>query len=256
MASDALSAVRSVGRALAVLSLFTFEHQTRSLREICTETGLPRTTALRLLDALETTGMISGLGGQEYAVGPGLLRWGTLASARFHLPAAAQSALSELVETTRETASIYVRSGYGRICIAQQESTQALRHVALVGRERPLWVGAAGRILLSDLDDRELDDVLAHAAADGAPATLARQWRADILETGHAVTHNEREDGLSVVAVPIRTETGAVSAALSTAGPTARFGPDRIPALLGALQTARDAIETTPFPRSVRAGRV
>jgi DNA-binding IclR family transcriptional regulator len=256
MPSDALSGVRSVGRALAVLSLFTSEHQTRSLREICARTGLPRTTALRLLDALETTGMISSLGGQEYAVGPGLLRWATLASARFHLPAAAQSALSELVETTGETASIYVRSGYGRICVAQQESTQALRHVALVGRERPLWVGAAGRILLSDLDDPELDDVLAHAPGDGPSPDLVRRWRADVLEKGHAVTHNEREDGLSVIAVPIRIETGAVSATLSTAGPTARFGPDRIPSLLDALETARDAIEATPFPRSVRTGRI
>lgn len=255
MTSEVPSAIRSVDRALEVLSQFTFEHQTRSLRELCEATRLPRTTVLRLLDALGASSMITDLGGSEYAVGPGLLRWSSLATAHFALPAAARAALAALVEVTGETASIYVRAGVRRICVAQHESSQALRHVAVIGRERPLWVGAAGRILLSGLGDAELNAVAKDVPAAEATREQLATWRAATAESGFAATHNERQDGLSVIAVPLRTLSRETVAALSIAGPATRISPDRIPGLLAQLGAAQDQIEHTAFPNSLRIGR-
>ena len=48
---------------------------------------------------------------------------------------------------------------------------------------------------------------------------------------GFAVSHGEREDGLSAVAVPVLGRSGTVVAALSLSGPTVRFTDERVDAV-------------------------
>jgi DNA-binding IclR family transcriptional regulator len=55
-----------------------------------------------------------------------------------------------------------------------------------------------------------------------------QEWIDEATHHGHAVSHGEREDGLSAVAVPIFSRSGAVVAALSLSGPTLRFTDERI----------------------------
>jgi DNA-binding IclR family transcriptional regulator len=54
------------------------------------------------------------------------------------------------------------------------------------------------------------------------------EWIDEATHQGYAVSHGEREDGLSAVAVPILGRSGAVVAALSLSGPTIRFREERI----------------------------
>ena len=58
-------------------------------------------------------------------------------------------------------------------------------------------------------------------------ATL-REWIDEAARDGYAVSHGEREDGLSAVAVPVTGQSGAVVAALSLSGPTLRFTAERV----------------------------
>jgi DNA-binding IclR family transcriptional regulator len=254
MAKGTESTIRSVARALDVLSLFGLEHQARSLKDLSVQTGLARTTMLRILGELQHAGMIWSIGNHEYAVGPGLLRWASLADATFHLPVAVQSALARLAEESGETASIYVRSGLHRFCIAQEESNQALRHVAQIGLERPLWTGAVARVLISDLDDADLDEIARESPMGLTFSSTIAQWRSAVASDGFAATHNERRDGLSVVAVPIHGPKREVRAAMSIAGPTERFGPERVLVFRHSLLTAQAAIEGTPFITSIGPG--
>ena len=50
----------------------------------------------------------------------------------------------------QETVNLYVLRDICRVCVAQQESPRALRHVVQVGDELPLWAGATSKVLLSD----------------------------------------------------------------------------------------------------------
>ena len=47
-------------------------------------------------------------------------------------------------------------------------------------------------------------------------------------EAGYAISHGEREVGVSAVAVPVVSRTGRVGSSLTISGPTARFTDDRI----------------------------
>jgi DNA-binding IclR family transcriptional regulator len=60
------------------------------------------------------------------------------------------------------------------------------------------------------------------------------------------VTHGEREDGLSVVSVPVAGDDGVV-AALAVAGPTDRFTRDKVARFLNGLTSAASIIEQSTF---------
>ena len=77
--------VRSIRRALDILSLLTEETPSVSIRDITEATGLPKTTVLRLVHTLEQSGLLWATSG-GYMAGPGLWRWAYLARRSWQLP--------------------------------------------------------------------------------------------------------------------------------------------------------------------------
>jgi DNA-binding IclR family transcriptional regulator len=82
-----------------------------------------------------------------------------LARDAWQLPESAWDAIRELSTDTGETVNVFVRHGLVRVCIAQQEGTQALRHVVRIGDELPLWGGATGYVLLIGAPPELIDAV-------------------------------------------------------------------------------------------------
>lgn len=232
------SGVRSVRRALEILSLLRKEHPVVTLRDVVDDTGLPRTTAIRLIDTLEDCGLVWEVAPNAYAIGPALVRWNGLAAQAWQLPLAVRQAMETLAQQSRETATLFVRQGAHRICIGQAEGPRALRHVTRLGSEHPMWAGAPAKVLLDGVDDDTLK--LITAAAPHGPGRLEqlREWRDEVHATGFAVSHGEREDGLSVVAVPVRSSAGEVLAALAVAGPQERFGDTAVEQFVVVLRRA------------------
>jgi DNA-binding IclR family transcriptional regulator len=70
--------------------------------------------------------------------GAGRLRWARLAREACQLPPEAAEALRELpVDSGGESSRIYVRQDTSRVCVAQPEGTQQLRHVVRIGEAIP-----------------------------------------------------------------------------------------------------------------------
>jgi len=225
-ASDAdAQGVRSVQRAVEILALLSDEHPVLTIREAVEATGLAKTTVIRLVRTLERNGLLWASPG-GYRPGPGLWRWAHLARTAWELPPETRALLRELGARRRETVNLYMRRDVHRVCVAQQESPRALRHVVHVGDELPLWAGAASKVLL-----REAPGTLLRRVAAGSPygeghVERLRAWAAEAADRGWAASHGEREEGLSAVAVPVTGRSGAVVAALSLSGPTVRFPGD------------------------------
>jgi DNA-binding IclR family transcriptional regulator len=237
-ASPGPDGVRSIQRALDVLALLDEHHTTRTLREIVAGTGLPKTTAVRLLATLESRGLVARVAETTYTCGPAWLRWVRLADRLWDVSPEARAAMRELVERCGETVNVYVRQAVQRVSIAQEEGTATVRSMVAVGEPMPLGRGATAKVLLSGAPD-DLVGTLAEADPDLDAGTLARQV-ASIRETGYAVSHGERELGASAVAAPLHGEDGRVIAALSVSGPTSRFTAERIPGYVEAVvATAR-----------------
>jgi DNA-binding IclR family transcriptional regulator len=214
--------VRSVGRALEILSLLTEDRPVVTIREIVDSTGLAKTTVIRLTATLEQSGLLWATS-NGFMAGPGLWRWAHLARSSWELPPETRRMMRELAARQRETVNLYVARDIVRVCIAQQESPQPLRHVVHVGDELPLWGGASAKVLLADAPAALLARVARSSPYGEGHVRRLQEWIDEARTQGYAVSHGEREDGLSAVAVPILSPTGTVVAALSLSGPTIRF---------------------------------
>lgn len=242
LSQDAASGVRSVQRALDILGLLTEERPQITIREIVEATGLAKTTVIRLAQTLVQCGLLWDTHA-GYTAGPGLWHWAHLARNAWELPEETRRRMRAIAQEQQETVNLYIRRDVNRICIAQAESPRALRHVVNVGDELPLWGGASSKVLLSGVSADLLARVAASASHDQVdPGALAAEVEA-VTEAGFAVSHGEREAGVSAVAVPLFHHTGTVVAALSLSGATARFTPDRVETFVAALKAA--ALEMT-----------
>ena len=219
--------VRSVQRALDILSLLTEDRTAVTIREIVEATGLAKTTVIRLVATLEQSGLLWATS-SGYMAGPGLWRWAHLARRSWELPPETQRMMRDLAARQRETVNLYVARDIYRVCIAQHESPQPLRHVVHVGDELPLWGGASAKVLLRNATPALLLRVARSSPYGENHVRRLQEWIDETVARGYAVSHGEREDGLSAVAVPILGRTGTVLAALSLSGPTHRFTEERV----------------------------
>lgn len=240
------SGVRSVQRALDILSLLTEDKQAVTVREIVDATGLAKTTVIRLVQTLEQSGLLWATP-TGYHAGPGLWRWAHLARRGWELPPETQRAMRDLAATHRETVNLYVQRDIYRVCVAQQESPQPLRHVVHVGDELPLWAGATAKVLLRDASDALLLRVARSSPYGETHVKRLREWIDEAAHRGYAISHGEREEGLSAVAAPVTGRSGTVVAALSLSGPSVRFTEKRVKEFTAAVRTVAQQISDRGF---------
>ncbi|NUO97866.1 MAG: IclR family transcriptional regulator [Nonomuraea sp.] len=238
--------MRSVQRAFDILSLLTEDRQMLTIREVVDETGLAKTTALRLLQTLEHMGLLWATS-KGYTAGPALWRWAHLARSSWELPPETVQLMRELGTRHRETVNLYVLRDVRRICIAQQESPQPLRHVVRVGDELPLWAGASSKVLLREAPERLLLRVARSSPHGVAHAATLRDWIDEAARDGFAVSHGEREPGLSAVAAPVTSGSRTTVAALTLSGPTVRFTDDRVEQFAADLREAAKRMSERGF---------
>jgi len=235
--------VRSVSRAVDVLSLFDNHHPTRDLRELVALSGLPKTTVVRLMATLESRGLVVDRGDATYGLGARFLRWVQLAQSLWEVNRETRQEMRALVDDCGETVNVYVRQGTDRVSIAQEEGTATVRSVVDVGRPMPLSAGATAKVLLSEAPASVFQELA--AIWTGPDITGFQRQMSSVRERGYAVTHGERELGASAVAAPIRSTEGRVIAALSASGPTSRFTAERVSRYTSSVTGAANRISKT-----------
>jgi DNA-binding IclR family transcriptional regulator len=243
--------VRSVQRALEILNLLSEERPQVTIREIVEDTGLAKTTAIRLTQTLVHAGLLWATP-TGYMAGPGLWRWGHLARSVWELPPEFSRMMADMAREHQETVNLYIRRDIHRLCIAHAESPRALRHVVNVGDEFPMWAGASAKVLLADAPESLLARIVAAAPRGRGDLERLRAAVAESREAGFAVSHGERESGVSAVAVPVADESGRIVAALSMSGATTRFTNEHVEVFASALRNATVAISGRGLGTAVR----
>lgn len=217
-------------RSVAILG--AIEAGARTFTSIAEATGLTRSTAHRLLRALEDHGFVLQVEGHGYALGPRLLDLATTATRLLPLRDIARPALESLAAGTGESAQLYVRDGQRRVCIDAVESDRELRTIVDVGASLPLTRGSGGKALVAwgPVHDLEVD------------ARLARELRT-VRQRGWADSVGEREEGVASVSAPVFGPGGAVLASVSVSGPASRVGVQRATRYAPAVVEAAREIE-------------
>jgi DNA-binding IclR family transcriptional regulator len=202
---------QTINRAAQLLTLVIESEQPRALTELADDAALPKSTASRLLGALEREGLIQqqGLRGR-FEPGPVLRRFAN----RGQLVELAQPHLEVLSEATGETINLAVPGPLGVDHLAQIESRHFLGTGQWVGRRVPYDTTAVGKVLMA-------------FGAAPEPAGLADQLAA-VRRSGYATAVDELEVGLAGMAAPVLGAGSQALAALSISGPTLRLTAERI----------------------------
>lgn len=137
----------SVERAMSILSAFSTAKPSLTLAELAEETGLHKSTILRLTNSMTIYGFIQRDGAGRFSVGPSVWRLGLIFRQGYAEREEIAPSLKILAEATGETASFYVRTGDERICLYRVNSPNLLRFHVEEGMRLRLSTGASGLVL-------------------------------------------------------------------------------------------------------------
>ncbi|MEO8887723.1 MAG: IclR family transcriptional regulator [Jatrophihabitantaceae bacterium] len=138
---------RTVDRALDLLAEVCSEGSI-GLSDCARRTGLPLSTALRLLRTLESSGFVARDPAGSFSAGPRLIQLGAFALGRQSLVRLAQPAMHRIVAATGESTYLATRGpDETAIYLAMVEGTHSVRHTSWVGRSVPMADLAVGRAL-------------------------------------------------------------------------------------------------------------
>ena len=225
---------QSVDRAAQLLATLLESEGPLSLRELADAADLPKSTASRLLSALERHGLVHQAGQRgELEPGPAILRFAHRGGVERNLLELAQPALEALSEASGETVNIAVPTPYGVEHLAQVDARHFLGAGHWVGRRVEFHCTANGKVFLAfgtaELPAGALRRRTPNTITDRAE--LARVLD-DVRRDGVATAVDELEVGLAAVATPVFGPAGHVIAALSVSGPTQRLAVEEVSGVL------------------------
>jgi IclR family acetate operon transcriptional repressor len=201
-----------------------------ALTELASASGIPKSTASRLVSALERQGLVEQDGERgRLRPGPAILRVAERNLVQRSVVELAGASLDALGEASGETINLAVPARHGVEHIAQVESRHFLGAGQWLGRSVDYHCTAVGKVFM------------AFGRATVAPAPLPAMTACTItsparlrteLETVRAecfaAAVDELEIGLAAIAAPVHGAGGEVVAALSISGPTTRMTEPRI----------------------------
>lgn len=240
--------VQSVDRAVTVLEILAREGSA-GVSEVAAEIGVHKSTAFRLLAALEERDLVEqNTERGKYQLGFGVLRLASAIPGRLDMVRQAQPVLDDLAQLLDETINIAVVREHYSVHVQQALGNAAVASQNWVGQLTPLHATSSGKILLAFMEPDQLDRVL---DAAGLPSytentvtdrTVLKEQLAKARAEGFATAIEELETGLNAAAVPVRDHTGAVIGSLSASGPAYRFDEERIAEVATDIRAAGERI--------------
>jgi DNA-binding IclR family transcriptional regulator len=214
---------QSIDRAAQVLVHVLETEEPPTVGGLSTRLGLPKSTASRLVGALERQGLIRRDGGGGQLVpGAVLQRYARRETGDAELVERASEALGRLAQASGETINIGVPSLGAVELLDQRDSRHFLGSPNWVGRRVPAHGSALGKVFYAygalSVPSGPLEPLAPHTVPTAEELGLE-----EVRAKGYAIAVEELEPGLWAVASAVRDASGAVVAALSVSGPTVRL---------------------------------
>lgn len=242
--AEPMAGTQSVLRALNMLESFTDARPALNIAELAEAAGLNRTTAYRLLTALESVEfVVRDEQTDSYRLGSGLIVLGGRAQRANSVRAVSQTELQALATATGETATLEVLSGNEIVIIEEVPGDYVTSGSQHVGSRWPVYATSTGKAILAHLPAAERRELLAQPIRPLTPRTPAdaaalSDALADAARLGYAVADEELELGFVAVGAPILDAGGRPVAAISVGGTKVRLTPDRLPEIGAQVKAA------------------
>lgn len=265
-------AIQALQRGMNVLDTLLDARTPLKLEEICASTGLPKSTAFRLIvNLLQGEYLVETDGG--YWLGLKLLRFGALVEESLDLKQQAHVPLRELRDQVNETVHLAVLDGELRVVYLDKLHAQHAvgLMISRVGITAPMHCTALGRAMAAFRPEREIREwIREHGLKSYTQATITDEAAffeelRRIRTRGYAVDQGAYEANVRCVAAPIRDRSREVIAAVSVSAPDSRMPSQLLDGPIAAqvVKTARQisqalgyseqAVESSSAGRSHRS---
>lgn len=227
MSETESGSVKAAVRTLDVLEAFADSREPMTLTEIADRIGVPLSSCHALIRTLQARGYVYQFDRRRW-IYPTKRIYEIASAIVQHDPVLIRILphLKALVDITRETVILGKRSGTEVIYLEVLEGPQTIRYSARAGERKPLFSSAAGKALLGQMTDKDLQKVLGRLTLKQmTPSTITDRDTlvADIRagrDRGHYRTDGENVVDVMALAMPL--SLAGEKFAVTVAGPAPR----------------------------------
>lgn len=224
--------VPAVDKCFSILALMAEGKRPFGFNEIVKNSGLNKSTVFNILHTLNDLDVLEK--GQDglFRLGPHLFILGSAAAGGSELIQMVHPYLEATNKKFKVSTFLGILSGQEVIIVDKADSAHRIKVSSEIGMKMPIFTGVAGKALLSQLPEEDIDDILfENTPKRYTPRTIIDRtaYKKEILnvkKTGIAYDMEEYIEGLIAIAVPIQTYRDDLQAAMWTVGLKQEFRED------------------------------
>lgn len=221
--------ITSVQNALKILKLFAHVNNPLSLMEICAQTGMNKSTALRMAYTLKEEGFLTVTEDtKKYRLGTSALQIGLSALYSLNLSNVAEPRLRELADETRFLVQMAIFKSNNTIIIAKifplTKASFNIRLASEVGGTMPTYCTGIGLLFLAHESDEFVREFLNNCNIVSYTSTTQTDME-KIMERikmirlqRFSINNGEYDEGVVSVCYPIYDHTRQMVAGISLSG--------------------------------------
>lgn len=237
-------------RLFSLLEVIARKSRFFTLPALVEETGLPKPTLHRMLQQLESAGMIQReADGRHYGMALRLRRLGEDLLFNSTVHGARHAVLRTLVDEVGESCNITALAGGEVLYLDRVETPAPLRFYLQPGSRVPVHCSASGKLFLAQMSEAQRRRLLEPARLERytpntitGRAALEREI-AQVQADGYALDREEFLPGLLCIAVLVPAAAGRASnTGIAIQAPVMRLPLKQVPRVLPALRRAAAAL--------------
>jgi len=249
--------VPAIDKCFSILALMAEGKHPFGFNELVKHSGLNKSTVFNILHTLKDLDVLEKGPDGLFRLGTRLFILGNAAAGGSDLIQTVHPYLETVNQEFRLSAFVGILSDRHVIIVDKADRAHMLNISSEIGMRIPISAGVAGKALLSQLAEPEIDEILAQITPKRyTPRTIVNKaaYRKEVLnvkKTGIAYDKEEYIEGLIAVAVPLQTYREGLYAALWAVGLKQEFREDGMARIVKFLMSITGEIN---YRFSVSAG--
>lgn len=238
--------VKSLAKALNVLSCFTIQEPVLGVTELAERMGVSKSNIHNIVSTFCELGYLRHLSNGRYTLGLKMLEYAFIINQNLGYPNAVYDIMVETAAKTDEI--VYFGIPYGTKVLylyVVHPSTRfgELPYRDMLGETSPLYCTGLGKAILAHLPEAEWEEHLPEQMTRFQPNTITD--RASMLEElrrtrrlGYAIDNGEHDLNVRCVGVPVYNAMGQLVAGMSTSGPMSSMTDQKLMECASILRNA------------------
>lgn len=219
----------SVVRLLGILDLFTPAAACWFIDDLIRAQGMSRSTGYRYVKALNDAELLAAVSNGYYILGPRIIELDRQIRQCDPLYISGGPSMEWLVKKSGHSALLCALFSGSVLCVREELTSESPENIFTRGQRRPLFRGAASKIILAHLRPHQLRNLYAKHSKLIASSGLGANWESfrtalrEIRDNGFVRTTGEFRPGVVGISAPIFNSQGLILGSVGITGAENRF---------------------------------